>query len=88
VSLHLYDVELHCNFFPVIVLTLFETRGLEIVVSHVMVPLPYRFSLGFLHSYGNLTILKFSFKWVKVMLPYTGGGGGLPVVGGGQPDDS
>jgi hypothetical protein len=28
-------------------LTLFYTRGLEIVVSHVMVPLPYRFSLGF-----------------------------------------
>ncbi len=69
-------------------LTLFYTRGLEIVVSHVMVPLPYRFSLGFLHRYGNLTILKFSFKWVKVMLPYTGGGG-LPVVGGGgQSDDS
>ncbi len=27
------------------VLTLFYTRGLEIVVSHVMVPLPNRFSL-------------------------------------------
>jgi hypothetical protein len=27
------------------VLTLFYTRGLGIVVSHVMVPLPYRFSL-------------------------------------------
>jgi hypothetical protein len=26
-------------------LTLFYTRGLGIVVSHVMVPLPYRFSL-------------------------------------------
>jgi hypothetical protein len=30
-----------------LVLTLFYTRGLEIVVSHVMVPLPYRVSLGF-----------------------------------------
>jgi hypothetical protein len=29
--------------------------------------------LDFLYRYGNLTILKFSFKWVKVMLPYTGG---------------
>jgi hypothetical protein len=28
-----------------LVLTLFYTRGLEIVVSHVMVPLPHRFSL-------------------------------------------
>jgi hypothetical protein len=28
-------------------LTLFYTRGLGIVVSHVMVPLPYRLSLGF-----------------------------------------
>ncbi len=26
-------------------LTLFYTRGLGIIVSHVMVPLPYRFSL-------------------------------------------
>ncbi len=42
----------------------------------------------FLQRYGYLTILKFSFKWVKVMLPYTRGGG-LPVVaGGGQSDDS
>ncbi len=32
---------------PPTTLTLFYTRGLEIVVSHVMVPLPYRFSLGF-----------------------------------------
>ncbi len=39
------------------------------------------FPFDFLHGYGNLTILKFSFKWVKVMLPYTEGGG-LPVVGG------
>jgi hypothetical protein len=64
-----------------VTLTLFYTCGLEIVVSHVMVLQPYRFSLC-LPRYGNLTILKFSFKWVKVMLPYTGGGG-LPVVGGG-----
>jgi hypothetical protein len=28
-------------------LTLFYTRGLEIVVSHVMVPLPYRFPFDF-----------------------------------------
>jgi hypothetical protein len=32
--------------------------------------------------YGNLTIQEFSFKWVKVMLPYKVEGG-LPVVGGG-----
>ncbi len=31
------------------ILTLFYTRGLEIVVSHMMVPLPYRFSLGFFY---------------------------------------
>jgi hypothetical protein len=31
----------------VLSLTLFYTCGLGIVVSHVMVPLPYRFSLGF-----------------------------------------
>ncbi len=66
-----------------IFLTLFYTRGLEIVVLHVMVPQPYRFSpCFFLHRYGNLTILEFSSKWVKVMLPYREGGG-LPVVGGG-----
>jgi hypothetical protein len=64
-------------------LTLFYTRGLGTVVSQVMVPQPYRFfPLIFLHRYGNLTLLKFSFKWVKVMLPYTEEGG-LPVVGGG-----
>ncbi len=28
-------------------LTLFYTRGLRIVVLHVMVPQPYRFSLGY-----------------------------------------
>jgi hypothetical protein len=63
-------------------LTLFYTRGLGTVVSHVMVPQPYRFPFDFLHRYGNLTILNFSFKWVKVMLPYPQGGG-LPLVGGG-----
>jgi hypothetical protein len=60
-------------------LTLFYTRGSEIVVLHVMVPQPYRFSP---YRYGNLTIIEFSSKWVKVMLPYREGGG-LPVVGGG-----
>jgi hypothetical protein len=30
-----------------------------------MVPQPYRFSLCFLHRYGNLTIVEFSSKWVK-----------------------
>jgi hypothetical protein len=54
-------------------LTLFYTHGSGIVVSHVMVPLPYGFPFDFLPRYGNLTILKFSFKWVKVMLPCTGG---------------
>ena len=63
-------------------LTLFYTRGLGIVVLHVMVPEPYRFPLCFLNRYGNLTIQEFSFKCVKVMLPYLVGGG-LPVVGGG-----
>ena len=48
-----------------------------------MVPQPYRFSLAFSHRYGNLTILEFSSKWVKVMLPYREGGG-MPVVGGGD----
>jgi hypothetical protein len=48
-----------------------------------MVPQPYRFSPCFLtYRNGNLTILEFSSKWVKVMLPYREGGG-LPVVGGG-----
>jgi hypothetical protein len=32
--------------------------------------------------YGNFTIQEFSFKWVKVMLPYKVGGE-LPVVRGG-----
>ncbi len=40
------------------------------------------FPLAFSHRYGNLTILEFSSKWMKVMLPYRVGGG-LPVVGGG-----
>ncbi len=40
------------------------------------------FPLVFSHRYGNLTILEFSSKWVKVMLPYREGGG-LPVGGGG-----
>ncbi len=39
---------------------------------------PLLFNIGI----GNLTILEFSSKWVKVMLPYRGGGGGLPVLGG------
>jgi hypothetical protein len=38
------------------------------------------FPLAFSHRYGNLTILEFSSKWVKVLLPYREGGG-LPVVG-------
>jgi hypothetical protein len=58
-------------------LTLFYTCGLGIAVSHLMDP------FDFLQRYGNLTILKFSFKWVKVLLPYREGGG-LPVVGGGS----
>jgi hypothetical protein len=66
----------------ILTLNLFYTCGLGIVVLHVMVPQPYSFPLDFLHRYGNFTILKFSFKWVKVMQPYTVGGG-LPVVGGG-----
>ncbi len=40
------------------------------------------FPLAFSHGHGNLTILEFSSKWVKVMMPYREGGG-LPVVGGG-----
>ncbi len=58
-------------------LTLFYTRGLGIVVSHVMVAYHTGFPIDFLHRYGYVTILKFSFKWVKVMLPYTGGEGCL-----------
>jgi hypothetical protein len=54
------------------ILALFYTRGLEKVVLHVMV-----FN----------TILEFSSKWVKVMLPYREGGG-LPEVRVGQSDDS
>ncbi len=30
-----------------------------------------------------IAILEFSFKWVKVVLPYRGGGGVVPVVGDG-----
>jgi hypothetical protein len=62
------------NICIIIILTLFYTRGLEIVVLHVMVLQPYRFSPCF------FIILEFSSKWVKVMLPYREGGG-LPVVG-------
>ncbi len=40
------------------------------------------FPLAFSYRYGNLTILEFFSKWVKVMLPYRAGGG-LPVVGDG-----
>jgi len=36
----------------------------------------------FNNGYGNLTIQEFSFKWVKVMLPYKVGG--LPIGGGGS----
>jgi hypothetical protein len=54
---------------------------LGIVDLHVMVSEPYRFPFAFWNRYGNLTIQEFSFKWVKVMLPYKVGGG--PVVGGG-----
>ncbi len=53
-----------------------------------MVPQPYRFSLRFLHRYGNLTILKF---YLKLGEGYAAihRGRGLPVVGGGgQSDDS
>jgi hypothetical protein len=63
-------------------LTLFYTRGLEIVILHMMVPQPHSFPLAFSHTYGNLTILEYSSKWVKVMLPYREWGG-LPVEGGG-----
>ncbi len=66
-------------------LTLFYTRGLGIVFSHVMVPEPYglrSFHLLFHIGMAILTILEFSSKWLKVILPF-GGGGGLPVVGGG-----
>jgi hypothetical protein len=72
-----------------ITLILFYTCGLSIVVSHVMVPLPYRFPLGFLHRYDNLTIL------CKVLFQI---GEGYPAIhrgerascsrGGGQSDDS
>jgi hypothetical protein len=61
-------------------LTLLTHMDFEIAVLHVMVPQPHRFPLAFLHRYGNLTILEFSSKWVKVMLPYREGGG-LPLVG-------
>ncbi len=36
-----------CDSMNVCILTLFYSRGLGIVVLHVMVPQPYRFSLGF-----------------------------------------
>jgi hypothetical protein len=57
-------------------LTLFYTHGLEIVVLHVIQVSPCFLT----YRYGNLTILEFSSKWVKVMLPYREGGG-LPVMG-------
>ncbi len=45
------------------------------------------FLFAFQNRDGNLTILGFSSKWVKAMLPYKGGG--LPAVRGwGQFDDS
>jgi hypothetical protein len=40
----------------------------------MMVPQPHSFPLAFSHRYGNLTILEYSSKWVKVMLPYREGG--------------
>jgi hypothetical protein len=46
-------------------LTLFYTGDILIVVLHVMVPQPFGFLLC---MYGNLTILEFSSKSVKVML--------------------
>jgi hypothetical protein len=51
-----------------------------------MVPQPYKYSLCFITycRYGNLTILKFSSKWVKVMLPYREGKGYLYWKGGGS----
>jgi hypothetical protein len=78
VPLEIVPTQAQCTY-----LTLFYTAGLVIVVLHVMVPQPYKFPLIFLHRHGNLTILEFSFKWVKVMLPYRERGG-LPVVGGGS----
>ncbi len=60
-------------------LTLFYTRGLVIVVIvvivvlNVMVPQPYNFLFAFSHRFGILTVLEFSSKWVKVMLPYRKG---------------
>ncbi len=57
--------------------TLFYTRGLGIVVLHVLhvlVHQPYRFPFAFFRTYVNFTIQEFSSKWVKVMLPYGGGG--------------
>jgi hypothetical protein len=41
------DLKTGQNYFFLQLLTLFYTRGLGIVVSHEMVSLPYRFSLGF-----------------------------------------
>jgi hypothetical protein len=38
---------------------------------------------GFPLAFEHKTIKEFSSKWVKVMLPYRGGGG-LPTVGGGS----
>ncbi len=43
---------------------------------------PLLFNIGMV--YDNLTILEFSSKWVKVMLPYRGGRAALPVVRGGR----
>jgi len=51
-------------------------------VLHVMVPQPCGFPLCFLKYIGNLAILEFSFKWVKVMLPCNPRDG-VPVGGGG-----
>ncbi len=43
--------------------------------------------LAFEHRYGNLTILEFFSKWVKVMLPYREGGRAAWCRGWGQSDD-
>ncbi len=54
------------------ILTLFYTPGLGIVVIHWWFPNNTGFPFTFWHRYGNLTILEFSSKWVKVLLPYRG----------------
>jgi len=50
-------------------LPLFYKGGIRIVVLNVIIPNHTDFPFAFEHRYGNLTILEFSSKWVK-MLPY------------------